>query len=36
MRQKLKTAAGQAVYKWRKAVVEPVFGAILDLPVGLR
>jgi transposase len=26
MRQKLKTAAGQAVYKWRKAIVEPVFG----------
>jgi len=26
MRYKLKTAAGQAVYKWRKAIVEPVFG----------
>ena len=26
MRQKLQTAAGQAVYKWRKAIVEPVFG----------
>ena len=26
MRQKLKTGAGQAVYKWRKAIVEPVFG----------
>jgi hypothetical protein len=26
MRHKLKTAAGQAVYKWRKAIVEPVFG----------
>ena len=26
MRHKLKTAQGQAVYKWRKAIVEPVFG----------
>ncbi len=26
MRHKLKTAEGQAVYKWRKAIVEPVFG----------
>jgi transposase len=26
MRHKLKTAAGHAVYKWRKAIVEPVFG----------
>jgi transposase len=30
MRQKLKTAAGQAVYKWRKAIVEPVFGQTKD------
>jgi hypothetical protein len=30
MRCKLKTAAGQAVYKWRKAIVEPVFGQIKD------
>lgn len=28
MRHKLKTAAGQAVYKMRKAIVEPVFGQI--------
>jgi transposase len=26
MRHKLKTAEGQVVYKWRKAIVEPVFG----------
>ena len=26
MRHKLQSAAGQAVYKWRKAIVEPVFG----------
>jgi hypothetical protein len=26
MRQKLKTPAGKAVYRWRKAIVEPVFG----------
>jgi hypothetical protein len=26
MRHKLQTAAGQAVYTWRKAIVEPVFG----------
>jgi transposase len=26
MRHKLKTAEGHAVYKWRKAIVEPVFG----------
>ena len=30
MRYKLKTAAGQAVYKWRKAIVEPVFGQTKD------
>jgi transposase len=30
MRQKLKTAAGQSVYKWRKAIVEPVFGQTKD------
>ncbi len=28
MRDKLRTAAGKAVYKMRKAVVEPVFGQI--------
>ena len=28
MRQKLKTETGQAVYKMRKAIVEPVFGQI--------
>jgi transposase len=28
MRQKLKTAQGQALYKMRKAIVEPVFGQI--------
>ncbi|MFQ5779034.1 MAG: IS1182 family transposase [Terriglobia bacterium] len=26
MRHKLKTPTGRAVYKWRKAIVEPVFG----------
>ena len=26
MRQKLKTEAGRAIYKMRKAIVEPVFG----------
>jgi hypothetical protein len=26
MRHKLQSTAGQAVYKWRKAIVEPVFG----------
>ncbi len=26
MRQKLKTAAGHAIYRMRKAIVEPVFG----------
>ncbi len=31
MRQKLKTAAGQEVYKRRKAVVEPVFGQIKEV-----
>ena len=29
-RDKLRTAAGQAVYKMRKAVVEPVFGQIKE------
>jgi hypothetical protein len=28
MREKLKTAAGQALYQWRKATVEPVSGQI--------
>ena len=28
MKQKLKTETGQAVYKMRKAIVEPVFGQI--------
>jgi len=28
MRQKLRTAAGRAVYKMRKAIVEPAFGQI--------
>jgi len=28
MRAKLQTAAGQAVYALRKAIVEPVFGQI--------
>lgn len=31
MRQKLKTAAGQAVYKMRKALPEPVFGQIKEV-----
>jgi len=31
MRQKLKTAAGQAVYKRRKALPEPVFGQIKEV-----
>ncbi len=26
MRQKLKTSAGYAIYRMRKAIVEPVFG----------
>jgi IS5 family transposase len=30
MREKLKTAAGQAVYQWRKAIVEPVFGQLKE------
>jgi len=30
MRHKLQTAEGQAVYRWRKAIVEPVFGQIKD------
>ena len=30
MRDKLRTAAGQAIYKMRKAVVEPVFGQIKE------
>jgi transposase len=30
MRQKLKSAEGQAVYRWRKAIVEPVFGQTKD------
>ena len=30
MREKLKTTAGHAVYKMRKAVVEPVFGQIKE------
>lgn len=30
MKQKLKTETGQAVYKMRKAIVEPVFGQIKD------
>ena len=28
MKQKLKTETGQALYKMRKAIVEPVFGQI--------
>jgi len=35
MRHKLRTAEGQAVYKLRKAVVEPVFGQIKE-PRGFR
>ena len=30
MREKLRTTAGQEVYKMRKAVVEPVFGQIKE------
>jgi len=30
MREKLRTAAGRAVYKMRKAIVEPVFGQIKE------
>jgi Transposase DDE domain len=30
MRHKLRTAAGRAVYKMRKAIVEPVFGQIKE------
>ncbi len=30
MRHKLRTAAGQAIYKMRKAIVEPIFGQIKD------
>ncbi len=30
MKQKLKTEAGQAIYKMRKAIVEPVFGQIKE------
>ena len=28
MRRKLRTKRGAAVYRWRKAIVEPVFGQI--------
>ena len=35
MRHKLKTEAGHAVYKMRKAIVEPVFGQIKDV-LGFR
>lgn len=31
MRQKLKTEAGRAIYKMRKAIVEPVFGQIKQI-----
>jgi transposase len=31
MREKLRTAAGRAVYKMRKAIVEPVFGQIKEV-----
>ena len=31
MRHKLKTKAGHAVYKMRKAIVEPVFGQITEV-----
>jgi len=31
MRHKLKTAQGQAIYKMRKAIVEPVFGQIKEV-----
>ena len=30
MREKLQSAAGQAIYKMRKAIVEPVFGQIKE------
>ena len=30
MKEKLKTAAGRAVYRMRKAIVEPVFGQIKE------
>ena len=30
MRHKLRTEAGRAVYKMRKAIVEPVFGQIKE------
>ena len=30
MREKLRTATGRAIYKMRKAVVEPVFGQIKE------
>jgi len=30
MREKLRTEAGRAVYKKRKAIVEPVFGQIKE------
>jgi hypothetical protein len=30
MREKLRTEAGRAVYKMRKAIVEPVFGQIKE------
>jgi len=31
MRDKLRTEAGRAVYKMRKAIVEPVFGQIKEI-----
>ena len=31
MRHKLRTPEGRAVYKMRKAIVEPVFGQIKDV-----
>lgn len=31
MRQKLKTTQGQAIYKMRKAIVEPVFGQVKEV-----
>ena len=31
MRKKLQTEAGQDVYKYRKAIVEPVFGQIKEV-----
>ena len=30
MQAKLKTTAGRAIYVWRKAIVEPVFGQIKE------